>query len=404
MTAIGDRGCHAQSRMRSLALEHARDKHELNGLVTRHSLAHSELASLVGVNRSKLHEIINEMLELGLIDEVHRDSNKYNYTLTHVHQVMDFLGKPSWRDAYSRTIVMAVANMKGGTGKTNTAIHLAVALGLDLELRPRILVVDFDPQGSLSSYGMTANDDETNTITAIDIALQDYEDNAYQSLKKGGYSEEDIINMALIESHIPNIHIMPALSMDQRFDACYYSLPESERPKLLRAFKEKVIDKLSGYYDIILIDTPPHINPINWSALEAANAVLTPVTPRTVDWDATCLFLRVMPECVAAYAPSQGENLEWFKVVAVNTDTQHNRDKSMLMRMKQQAGASAITNFIQRTPAFEEASKKYITVFDLLKSDSQTTSKQIDLAKDSVLAAAHEIKLDLITTFGVPIK
>lgn len=398
--SLGNRVDNAQMRKRSMALEHAREQHELNGLITRHSLAHSELAALLGVHRTKLHEIVTEMQAIGALGEIHRDSNKYNYTLHHIHQIMKYLDKPSWADEFERTIVMAVANLKGGTGKSSTTIHIATSLALDLNLRPRVLVIDFDPQGSLSSYGLTSEDDESNTITAVDIAMQDYENDVYQTLFKGGMSEDEIINMSLIQSHIPNLHIMPSLHFDQRLDELYYSLPEEKRPGLLGALKTKVIDKVRDDYDIILIDTGPHNNPMSWSALEAANALLTPVTPRTVDWDATGLFFRIIPEYVKERCPSKGENIEWFKVLAVNADRQHNRDRAMLLAMKQEAGASSIRNFILRTPAFEEASKKYVTVFDLFKKDAETTGKQIDLATESVQSAADEIKIDLVTTFG----
>lgn len=390
-----------QTRKRSIAMEHARDKHELNALIVRHSLAHTELANLAcGGNRARLRSVVEEMQAAGLIGEVHRDANKYNYTLEYVHSIMDYLNADSWSDQYRECIVVAVSNLKGGTGKTSTTIHLAASLALDLDLRPRVLIIDFDDQGSLSSYGLTSEDNQDNTITAVDIALQDYEENYLSELTKAGYTEEDVFSMAIIGTHIPNLHILPALSLDQRFDELYYSQPESERKTFISCFKDKVIEKLKPFYDVILIDTGPKSNPHNWSALEASNAVLIPVTPRTLDWDATSLFLRVFPEKVEQYCPSAGSNLKWMKIVPVNADLQHNRDTQLLLTMKKQVGSLVTSNCIQRTPAFEEANKKYITVFDLLKKDAATTPRQIDLATRSISNTYHEIKLELMGAFG----
>lgn len=401
MIAIGRRIASAQNRKRTAALEYARDIHEYNALVVQHSLAHSELASLLGVNRNKLHELVDEAIEKGIIEKPQKDKTKYYYTLKHAHSMMDWMGMPRWKDEYSQAIVLAIANLKGGTGKSSTAIHIAAAMALDYTIRPRTIVVDFDPQGSMSSVGTTVTDDDSNTITSVDIALQDFEDGVYKQLAGEGLSDIDILSYSIIETHISNLHIVPALTHDQRFDDVYYSLPEENRAEFLAQLKEKLVDKLREHYDLIIIDTGPHNNPSAWAAIEAADAVLTPVSPRTLDWDATGLFLRTIPHYVKTFCPSSGDNIKWFKVGAVNMDRTHNRDKGMLLSIMQQAGTFALSNAIHRTPAFEEANKKYVTVFDLKKKDAETTAKQIDLAVDSVKGFSDEIKMSLAATFGV---
>lgn len=401
MIAIGQRIASAQNRKRTAALEYARDIHEYNALVVQHSLAHSELASLLGVNRNKLHELVDEAIDKGIIEKPQKDKTKYYYTLKHAHAMMDWLKMPRWEDEYKQAVVLAVANLKGGTGKSSSAIHLAAALALDYTIRPRTVVVDFDPQGSMSSIGTTVTDNDTNTITAVDIALQDYEDGVAQQLFNEGATDLDVISYSLIETHISNLHIVPALTHDQRFDDIYYRLPEEKRPEFLAQLKDKLVAKLKEHYDLVIIDTGPHNNPSAWAAIEAADAVLTPVSPRTLDWDATGLFLRTIPYYVKNFCPSAGKNVKWFKVGAVNTDKTHNRDKAMLLSIMQQAGTFALSNTILRTPAFEEANKKYVTVFDLKKKDSETTPKQIDHAVDSVKGFADEIKMSLAATFGV---
>jgi len=400
MDKLGERVGHSELRKRTAALEHARDAHELNELITRHSIAHSELASTLGLHRSKLHQIVNEAIEKGAMDEVQRDVNKYNYTLRHVHQLFDYLDQPRWLNDFKECVVMAISNLKGGTGKSSTTIHLAVALALDLMMRPRVLVVDLDPQGSLSSYGLTAEDDETNIVTAIDISLGNFENEMYQALVNEGFTHDDVINAALIETHIPNLHIMPALTHDERFVAAYYGAEESQRPNVLKSFRDEVIEKVKDDYDIILIDTGPRNDPLSWAAFEAANAVLTPVSPRTLDWNATGLFLRSLSPTIEEVCPSKGENLKWFKVAPVNVEITYDRDKAMVNAIMQESGLNAITNHIVRSPAFELANSKYVSVFDLKKKDSNINPKHIDSAVNSVKSFAHEVKMSLATVFG----
>jgi len=400
MTELGERIGSAEVRKRTAALEYARDAHELNELITKHSIAHSELASILGLHRSKLHEVVSEAVAKGVMDEVQRDVNKYNYTLRHVHQLFDYLDMPAWSDDFKECIVLAISNLKGGTGKSSTTIHLAVALALDLSARPRVLVVDLDPQGSLSSYGLTAEDDESNIITAVDIALSDFEEDVYQALKNEGMSHDDVINSSLIETHIPNLHIMPALTHDERFVETYWNVGEAKQESVIAAIKEQVIDKVKDDYDVILIDTGPRNDPMTWAAFEAANCVLTPVSPRTLDWNATGLFLRSLTSAVAESCPSKGANLEWFKVSPVNVEITYDRDKTMVNAIMQQSGLNGITNHIVRSPAFELANSRYVSVFDLKKKDSSINPKHIDAAVNSVNSFAHEVKMSLATVFG----
>ncbi len=66
----------------------------------------------------------------------------------------------------------------------------------------------------------------------------------------------------------------------------------------------------------------------------------------------------------------------------------------------QQSGLNGITNHIVRSPAFELANSRYVSVFDLKKKDSSINPKHIDAAVNSVNSFAHEVKMSLATVFG----
>lgn len=80
---------------------------------------------------------------------------------------MDAPGYPRYRDYYqSRTII--VQNHKGGTGKSTTSVALAVAAALDLQLNARVLVIEWDPQGSIGSGMIQSVSEDDVFLTAID--------------------------------------------------------------------------------------------------------------------------------------------------------------------------------------------------------------------------------------------
>lgn len=92
-----------------------------------------------------------------------------------VQNIMDAPGYPRYRDYYqSRTII--VQNHKGGTGKSTTSVALAVAAALDLQLNARVLVIEWDPQGSIGSGMIQSVSEDDVFLTAIDAIPGVYEE------------------------------------------------------------------------------------------------------------------------------------------------------------------------------------------------------------------------------------
>ena len=147
--------------------------------------------------------------------------------------------------------ILAVANQKGGVGKTTTAINLATGLAL---AQQRILLVDMDPQANLTSgVGLKGQASDAGTV--------------YQLLTADAAHPEQF----LIPTRVENLWLLPADRNLTGAEVELVLLPNREHR--LR----NVLETLRGRFDYILIDTPPSLGLLTLNALVAADAVLIPL-------------------------------------------------------------------------------------------------------------------------------
>ncbi len=145
--------------------------------------------------------------------------------------------------------IIAIANQKGGVGKTTTTVNLAAALGV---LEKKVLVIDADPQA--------------NATSGLGIDVDGIENGTYQVLEHTKTAQETIIattspNVDLIPAHIDLVAIEIEL------------VDKDEREYMMK----KAIGGLKATYDFILIDCAPSLGLLTLNALTAADSVIIPI-------------------------------------------------------------------------------------------------------------------------------
>jgi chromosome partitioning protein len=148
--------------------------------------------------------------------------------------------------------ILALANQKGGVGKTTTAINLAAGLA---ELGHRVLLVDIDPQGN-SSTGLGIRPDARKK-TSYDLVVD-------------GVDLQDVV----IDTGLPNVMIIPA---NADLSSADLDIVSSERRSFLLhdALRRPEMDSYG--FDYILIDCPPALSLLTINALVACDSVLVPL-------------------------------------------------------------------------------------------------------------------------------
>lgn len=145
--------------------------------------------------------------------------------------------------------IIAIANQKGGVGKTTTAINLSACLA---EKGMKVLVIDIDPQG--------------NTTSGLGINKDDLENTIYQML-----IDECSIEKCMCKSVVENLFVLPS---DVNLAGAEIELIGIENKEYI--LREKV-EPIKDFFDYIIIDCPPSLNTLTVNAMTTADSVLVPI-------------------------------------------------------------------------------------------------------------------------------
>ncbi len=228
--------------------------------------------------------------------------------------------------------ILTVANRKGGTGKTTTAVNL----GAEFAARGyRILVVDLDPQGhSGLGFGLFAKAGEPTAHAALKARLASYE-------------------TAIRVTDIANIHLVPA---DQDFDG---NIRLSDPWCIAQA-----IAPLKTSFDVILIDTPPASAGLLVCAMMASDGVIVPTNLEYLALDGVRQFARSYHRAVVSFHAG----LLGLAILPTRVDFRSNVQKDVFLHLIRSFGRDQILTGIRTDTKVSEAFGRKMP---LLKHDNR---------------------------------
>ena len=235
-------------------------------------------------------------------------------------------------------MVIAIANQKGGVGKTTTAINLSAAIANSGQ---KVLLIDLDPQGNSSlSFLDHANIDQS----------------VYDVLTDSANTPESIIK----ETSVPGLSILPSRINLAKFESKV--IGEFDAPFRL---KDK-IEGLTKLYDFILIDTPPTLGLITVNALVASDYVLVPIQPSYFALEGTDDLLETVEKVKARPNP----RLQVLGVVITLLDKRTTLAKDIQEQIRAVFGDKVFSTVISKSVRLEESPAYKETIFSFAPSSS----------------------------------
>lgn len=232
-------------------------------------------------------------------------------------------------------MILSLVNVKGGVGKTTTAVNLAAAYagsGLD------VLLVDLDPQGS-ASYSLGVPRGEVSP-SAAQVLLG-----------------EAALDDALWQASAEGVDLVPG---DLSLAAATLALARRRDPEKLLA---KALAPAHRRYDLIVIDCPPGLSILTLNALAASTAFIVPVVPHDLDLEALERFVQALPASLAGVRRKP----QLLGIVLTMVDHRTRLTEEVAARIRRQHGRDVFRTEIPINVRLAEAPRYGRTIFQFEK-------------------------------------
>lgn len=387
----------AHKMLNSLSENIQQQKNELQLNEFYQVYSKASLYRLPKLSKGVVEYSVNEMESAGYIFNKRPSGNtmKYAMTLQNVIDLYHHRGVLKYRDRHNSAFTIYVSSLKGGGSKTVSTASLAHALRVHPHLLfedLRILCIDFDPQASLTMFLRHTYSIGLVETTSAQAMLQNV-------------SREELLSDFVVPSVIPGVDIIPA-SIDDAFIAeSWKSLCEEHLPdqNIHGVLKENIINKLKHDYDLIFIDCGPHLDAFLKNGIAAADLLLTPLPPATVDFHSSLKYVASLPELISSieedgYSCRLLGNIGFMSKILNKAD-----HKICHSQAKEVFGADMLDAVLPRLDGFERCGETFDTVISANPATYDGSTEALKSAKSAAEDFAKAVfdRIEFIRMNGV---
>ena len=259
--------------------------------------------------------------------------------------MIDRTGPDAHGSGHPQPRVLALANQKGGVGKTTTAINLGTALAA---IGEKVLILDLDPQGNAST-GLGI-DRKSRRLSTYHVIVGDA-----------------TLASVVVETSVPRLHVAPST-----LDLLGVELEiahERNRAHRLRGAIDALMRDAEDPFTYVLIDCPPSLNLLTINALAAADAVLVPLQCEFFALEGLSQLLSTVEQVRSSLNP----RLSIHGIVLTMFDPRNNLSGQVVADVRQFMGAKVYDTMIPRNVRVSEAPShgKPVLLYDLKCAGSQ---------------------------------
>jgi chromosome partitioning protein len=323
----------------------------------------AQLAELTGLDLSQ----VQYQAKRGVLPSGDKEgSNRREWSLVEARQWIQTIKHDHMRDpSLSSGVTITVANFKGGVTKTTTAAALAQGLALRGH---KVLVVDTDPQGSLTTlFGVLpdAEVDENDTILPLCAGV------------------ETSIMPSVRSTYFDGIDLVPAAPVLFNAEFLLPARQKEERDFAFWRVLDAGLEEARSVYDVIVIDTPPSLSYITINGLIAADGIVMPLPPNALDFASSAQFWNLFTEVCGDLFKARQDSKSYFfvDVVLARVDKSDAISTAVREWIIGAYGSKVLPIEIPKTSVAATASAEFGTVYDMNASSIQ--AKTLKRARDA---------------------
>lgn len=340
-----------------------------------------EACDATGLNHRQMIKLI-EQLGIDAVDgrKFCIDINDVEKLRAHVHTKNR---RP--RTSSNQPVVIAVSNLKGGTGKTTVTTTFSTGLCTETQKQYKVLVIDLDPQGTSSMYlKPNLTDDD---FTVGDLLLENYSLDAQETFK-------DVVLQTCYPTNTPDLFVMPIRASDRNYEI----ISKKKQNQAEREGQEyivyqdlkKIVDAVADEFDVIFLDTPPNFGPLTISAHYVANNIIVPVLPSQNDRDSTSKYFDFLVEAYKVIQLLGHEGYRFVNVLPTAVDIRSNSQTSIANKVRIASVNNCFSVDFLESEAIKNCAEKQNTIFDQSASEYDATKsslKNIQIATRTLIFA-----------------